>query len=291
MIEAGFERSLFRMRPAHRPHGVLYCACGPDSFGRHAFEHVGGSAFAISTGNISFAINPPCAMDRCMMFSRTRRSLPSVIITMLLAFPSAGGCEEAGSPFYYREETARKPVSLDCEVAVYGGTPAGVAAAIQAARMGRKTLLLSFNRHVGGMTSGGLTATDVGKKASIGGLALDFYTRIGRLHPYGACIHDSRPECRQASPSKIMSRFRAWITASSRAGCWTPVSACRWFHFRSNPACGRMSMGRRAAIAVGCQWFFAKGIGIGIGDRHGHRFHYPESGSGWVPQPIRNLNR
>jgi len=47
--------------------------------------------------------------------------------------------------------------------------------------MGRKAVLLSFNRHVGGMTSGGLTATDVGNRASIGGLTLEFYTRIGRI--------------------------------------------------------------------------------------------------------------
>jgi hypothetical protein len=46
--------------------------------------------------------------------------------------------------------------------------------------MGKKAVLLSFNQHVGGMTSGGLTATDVGKKDSIGGLALEYYTRIGR---------------------------------------------------------------------------------------------------------------
>lgn len=53
-------------------------------------------------------------------------------------------------------------------------------AAIQAARMGQKTVLLSFNRHVGGMTSGGLTATDIGDRNSIGGLALEFYTKLGK---------------------------------------------------------------------------------------------------------------
>jgi hypothetical protein len=81
---------------------------------------------------------------------------------------------------YYRPSNELKSVAHDCEVAVYGGTPAGVTAAIEAARMGRKTLLLSFNRHVGGMTSGGLTASDLGRKESIGGLALDFYTRLGK---------------------------------------------------------------------------------------------------------------
>jgi hypothetical protein len=113
--------------------------------------------------------------------------VPAAILAVLLVSAPAGWSEEeAGQPFYYRQETGRKPVFHECEVAVYGGTPAGVAAAIQAARMGRKTLLLSFNRHAGGMTSGGLTATDLGKKSSIGGLALDFYTRIGRHSDFSA---------------------------------------------------------------------------------------------------------
>ena len=55
---------------------------------------------------------------------------------------------------------------IECDVAVYGGTPAGVTAAIQAARAGKKAVLLSFNQHVGGMTSGGLTATDLGKQVA-----------------------------------------------------------------------------------------------------------------------------
>jgi len=82
---------------------------------------------------------------------------------------------------YYRQVEPGKPNTIECDVAVYGGTPAGVTAAIQAARMRKKVVFLSFNRHVGGMTSGGLTATDVGNKESIGGLAREFYTRIGRI--------------------------------------------------------------------------------------------------------------
>lgn len=85
---------------------------------------------------------------------------------------------------YYRQVEPGKLKVIECDVAVYGGTPAGVTAAIQAARMGKKATLLSFNRHVGGMTSGGLTATDVGKKESIGGLALEYYTRIGKISSF-----------------------------------------------------------------------------------------------------------
>ena len=83
--------------------------------------------------------------------------------------------------YYYQPVERRDTQALSCDVAVYGGTPAGVTAAIQAARMGKKVLFLSFNKHVGGLTSGGLTATDYGKKESIGGLAQAFYTRAGRI--------------------------------------------------------------------------------------------------------------
>ncbi len=75
---------------------------------------------------------------------------------------------------------AKEPQTVEADVCVYGGTPGGVMAAVQAGRMGKKTVLVVFGRHVGGMTSGGLTATDVGNAASIGGLAAEFYRRVGK---------------------------------------------------------------------------------------------------------------
>ncbi len=101
------------------------------------------------------------------------------------------GAEATAGPCYYQPTRAKTPTRIECEVAVYGGTPAGVTAAIEAARLGRKTLLLSFNQHVGGMSSGGLTATDLGKKDSIGGLALDFYTQIGKTSNFRASDAES----------------------------------------------------------------------------------------------------
>ncbi len=64
------------------------------------------------------------------------------------------------------------------EVVVYGGTSGGVTAAVQAARMGKSVVLLEQGRHLGGLTSGGLGATDIGNKAAIGGLAREFYHRV-----------------------------------------------------------------------------------------------------------------
>ncbi|MEZ6194741.1 MAG: FAD-dependent oxidoreductase [Planctomycetota bacterium] len=70
---------------------------------------------------------------------------------------------------------------LRADVVVYGGTSAGVIAAIQADRMGREVLLIEPGSHLGGLSSGGLGATDIGNKAAIGGLAREFYRRI-RAH-------------------------------------------------------------------------------------------------------------
>src|SRR5579872_7434251 len=64
------------------------------------------------------------------------------------------------------------------DIVVYGGTAGGVAAAVQGARMGKSVILIEPGRHIGGLTSGGLGATDIGNKKAIGGIAREFYKRI-----------------------------------------------------------------------------------------------------------------
>jgi hypothetical protein len=68
------------------------------------------------------------------------------------------------------------------DLVVYGGTAAGVMTAVSGARQGLKTALLEPRSHVGGMVSGGLSGTDVGRREVIGGLALEFYYRAGRYY-------------------------------------------------------------------------------------------------------------
>lgn len=73
------------------------------------------------------------------------------------------------------------------DIVVYGGTAAGVMAAVQARAMGRSVVVLEASNHVGGLTTGGLGATDTGNIASIGGLAREFYRRVHQhyLDTYG----------------------------------------------------------------------------------------------------------
>lgn len=64
------------------------------------------------------------------------------------------------------------------DVLIYGGTSGGVAAAVQAARMGKRVLLVEPGQHLGGMTSGGLSAVDIGNPRTVGGIAREYFTRL-----------------------------------------------------------------------------------------------------------------
>ncbi|WP_229374953.1 FAD-dependent oxidoreductase [Fibrella rubiginis] len=65
------------------------------------------------------------------------------------------------------------------DVCVYGGTSAGVMAAVAAKRAGKSVVLIEPGKHLGGLSAGGLGATDIGNKFAVTGLARDFYRRIG----------------------------------------------------------------------------------------------------------------
>ena len=71
-----------------------------------------------------------------------------------------------------------KPVQYEYDVVIYGGTSAGIAAAIQAKRMGKSVILIEPSSRIGGLTTGGLGQTDIGNKAAIGGISREFYEAI-----------------------------------------------------------------------------------------------------------------
>lgn len=73
---------------------------------------------------------------------------------------------------------AGEPPAVTADVIVYGGTSSGIAAALQLSRMGKTVVLIEPTRRIGGLTTGGLGATDIGNKAAIGGIAREFYRNI-----------------------------------------------------------------------------------------------------------------
>ncbi len=68
------------------------------------------------------------------------------------------------------------------DLVIYGGTAAAVTAAVQAKRMGKTVIVVSPDKHLGGLSSGGLGFTDTGNKAVIGGLAREFYHRVWLIY-------------------------------------------------------------------------------------------------------------
>ncbi len=68
------------------------------------------------------------------------------------------------------------------DVVVYGGTSAGIIAAVQVKKMGKSVVVVSPDKHLGGLSAGGLGFTDTGNKAVIGGLSRDFYHRVWQAY-------------------------------------------------------------------------------------------------------------
>lgn len=69
-------------------------------------------------------------------------------------------------------------LAADYDLVIYGGTPAGIAAAIEAKRQGIKAVMIEPSPRIGGLTTGGLGRTDIGAKDAFGGIAREFYAAV-----------------------------------------------------------------------------------------------------------------
>jgi hypothetical protein len=100
-------------------------------------------------------------------------NLTSLIVAIFFSLISCGASEE-------------KRDSYEADVIIYGGTSAAVTAAVQVVKQGKTVLVVSPDKHLGGLSSGGLGFTDTGNKSVIGGLAREFYHRV--------FLHYAKPE-------------------------------------------------------------------------------------------------
>lgn len=64
------------------------------------------------------------------------------------------------------------------DIIIYGGTSAAITAAVRAKMLGKSVIIVSPDKHLGGLSSGGLGYSDTGNKSVIGGLSREFYHRI-----------------------------------------------------------------------------------------------------------------
>jgi hypothetical protein len=74
------------------------------------------------------------------------------------------------------------------DICIYGGTSAGVVAAVQGMKMGKSVILLEPGQHLGSMATEGLGGTDIDNHGpfqnspAVGGLALEYYRRIAKAY-------------------------------------------------------------------------------------------------------------
>ena len=82
----------------------------------------------------------------------------------------------------FSAELTAAPATYD--VITYGGTPAGIAASIYAARDGARTLLIEPTKHIGGLSTSGINTAESEHMLAwtIGGFADEFYRRMGRYY-------------------------------------------------------------------------------------------------------------
>ncbi|MFN3420551.1 MAG: FAD-dependent oxidoreductase, partial [Armatimonadota bacterium] len=90
--------------------------------------------------------------------------------------------QDAAMPQPKRSPVILRHLPVDhYDVIVIGATPAGIAAAISAARLGCKTALVERTTHIGGMMTSGLSATDRRYRQASGGLFAEFLRRVERF--------------------------------------------------------------------------------------------------------------
>ena len=102
-----------------------------------------------------------------------------------IAFFSISGLAQPNPP---------KAVHRRADVIIYGGTSAAVIAAVQVKKMGKSVLIVSPDKHLGGLSSGGLGFTDTGNKEVIGGLSREFYQRLYQHYQKPASWNWQKPE-------------------------------------------------------------------------------------------------
>ncbi len=103
---------------------------------------------------------------------------------------------------------ASEPSTVD--ICVYGASAGGVAAAVQAARLGARVALVEPGQHLGGAAVEGLGSSDIDNHAdfknaaAVGGLAREFYRRVGREYGKDEPVYRFEPHVAERV-------YEAWV--------------------------------------------------------------------------------
>jgi hypothetical protein len=125
-------------------------------------------SFVCRSSVTSFSIQP--LFTSALLFS-------SLFISF---FASTSACQEplALVVSSHSGELQERALTYHYDVVIYGGTAAGLFAAVQCVRMNKTVAIVTPESTIGGLTSSGLGWTDSKNGNAIGGIAREFYQRI-----------------------------------------------------------------------------------------------------------------
>jgi hypothetical protein len=109
--------------------------------------------------------------------------------------------------------SAATSAPLIADIVVYGGTPAGVLAAVTAKRADKRltVVLIEPTKHIGGMMSSGLGWTDVGSASTIGGYSRELFDRIQRAERTVAGRYRFEPHVAEAAFRAMLKSARVTV--------------------------------------------------------------------------------
>ena len=68
------------------------------------------------------------------------------------------------------------------DLVIVGATPGGIMTAVEAARMGKSSVILERTSHIGGLPANGLGATDIATRGATTGLFSEFTEALSLIH-------------------------------------------------------------------------------------------------------------
>jgi FAD dependent oxidoreductase len=136
---------------------------------------------------------------------------------------------------------------FDADIVIFGGTSGGIAAAVQAQRMGKTVAICEWTQHLGGLTTGGLGATDIGNKAAIGGIARTFYEEVAAHYEKPAAWKWEQPKTSGALNAGQERGKDPLVEKTGRATKWT-----------FEPS---------VAMAIYRKWLAEAGVTVRLGER------------------------
>lgn len=214
----------------------------------------------------------------------------------------AAGDKAPAHPGTVLEPARETPVAAEADVVVCGGGPAGIAAAVAAARLGAKTLLLETHGCLGGIWTAGLLAYMLDTKNK-GGMMLEILQRIAKAETAASASPKEPSTCCDPEIVKLVLEEMA-AEAGVQVQYHTRVCAAVVDRTRANRlthAIAESKSGRQAfagKVFVDCTGDGDLGALAGCQ----HRFGHPETGlcqpmsmiclvTGLVPEEIKDYYR